>query len=254
MRPNHLIPTLAALCATAYADPIPDPVIVTDPSKIINSTTYDLGERLMTVQELTKEALPMPPPQPVIEHLTLTPRPAFRNQNRGFISLGARIYRRTNQPTRSLISYQILGQKEPITFWSSADWSMISGIENITAPDGKIWQLMCMPIIYEVDRPTNRQRLQALPVIPDMPAGKTSYQLISGNPTAEQMTPIDLYHAYYDSHHAELRAAQQARLIEQQRLAAENLANPPEKEDITVQYRILDPEEIVTPENTAKTP
>ena len=78
-----------------------------------------------------------------------------------------------------------------------------------------------------------------------MPAGRTTYQLISGNPTAEQMAPIALYHVYYDANLAELQAIQQARLLEQQRLAAEEKAHPKLPEDIVVQYRILAPEEIV---------
>lgn len=248
MKIDHLILTLAAICATAHADPVLNAAIVTDPSKIVDSSTYDLGDRLLTVQELTKEALPMPPPPPpVIEQPARPLRPTIRSQNRGFISVGAQIYKRTDQLTRSLISYQIIGQEHPITFWSSADWSLIASIGNLTAPDGKIWSLMCMPIIHNLDRPSSRRRLQVQPVIPEMLTGRTTYQLISGNPTAEQMAPIALYHDYYDGHLAELKAIQQASLLEQQRLAAEEKAHPKLPEDIVVQYRILAPEEIVTP-------
>lgn len=253
MKRTVLIPALSAICATAYADPMLDATIVTDPSKIVDSTTYDLGDRLLTVQELTKEALPMPPPPPpIIAQPTNTPRRNISTQNHGFINVGATIYRRANQPTRSFIRYHINGQTEAISFWSSADWSIIAGLGNLTAPDGKIWHLMCMPNVYDLDRQGFRQQMHA-PAIPEMPAGSTSYQVVSGIPTAEQMAPIALYHAYYDAHLSELLSAHQARIAEQQRLAVEAKANVPVPADIVVQFRVLEPDEIVTPPTTPQT-
>ena len=252
MKRTILIPTLTLVCASAYAEPTPEASIVTDPNKIVDSTTYDLGDRLLTVQELTKDALPVPPlPPPVITPALSGPRRTFKTQNHGFINVGAQIYKRANQPTRSLIRYQINGQAEAITFWSSADWSIIAGLGNLTAPDGKIWHLMCMPSVYDLDRKYFRQQMQA-PAIPEMPAGATTYQVVSGNPTAEQMAPIALYHAYYDAHSVELKTAYQARINEQQRLAAEAKANPKPPEDIVMQYRILEPAETIPPQNTSQ--
>ena len=57
---------------------------------------------------------------------------------------------------------------------------------------------------------------------------------------------------YYDANLPELQAAYQKQVEEQQHLAAEEKANPKVPEDITVQYRILDPEEIVTPATSEK--
>ncbi len=248
MKRSILISALTAVCATAYAAPATDAIIVTDPSKIVDSITYDLGDRLLTVQELTKDALPMPLPPPVITPAPTTPRRIVRpTQSHGFLNVGVHVYKRANQPTRSLIHYHTSGQAEAITFWSAADWSLIAGIGNLTAPDGKIWHLMCMPSIYDLDRKIFRQQMQP-PAIPEMPAGATTYQVVSGNPTAEQMAPIALFHAYYDAHLSELQTAYQARVVEQQRLAAEAKANPPVPEDIVVQYRVLEPAEIITPQ------
>ncbi len=249
---RYLISTFAALCATALAEPLPDAPIVTDPAKIIQSTTYDLGERLLTVQELTKEAMPMPPaPALVTKAPAPAVRPPFRFQRNASISLAADIYKRAIQPTRSLITYRLPAQQEIITFWSSADWSLVASIGKLTAANGTIWQLHCIPSVYDLNRKTFRQQVMKAPTIPDMPAGASTWQIVSGNPTPEQMAPIALFHDYYDAHLAELQANQQARLAEHQRLVADALANPPEKKDITVQYRILAPEEIITPVKTA---
>jgi hypothetical protein len=247
MKPS-LIATLAALCAPVSAEPATDAAIVTDPAKIIKSTVYDLGERLLTVQELTKEAMPMPQPIPqATVPAPTTLRPAFQSQKRATLNLSARIYKRANHPTRSFITYHIPGQQTPVTFWSSADWSLIAGIGNLTAPDGTVWQLMCMPSVIDVNRQMSRQVPQLVPDIPEMPAGETTCQIVTGNPTPEQMAPVALFHSHYDAHLPELQAAQQSRLAAQQRLANERLANPPDKQDITVQYRILAPDEIVGP-------
>jgi hypothetical protein len=251
---RNAISTLAVIIATALAEPAPELPIVTDPAKIIQSITYDLGERLLTVQELTKEALPMPPVLPPVVQAPATPyRSPFRLQRRASISVGAQIYKRGNQPTRSFLTYHLPGQQQSITFWSSADWSLIAAIGRLTASDGTIWDLFCMPCVFDQDRKTFRQQMMKMPSIPEMPAGASTWQIVSGNPTPEQMAPIDLYHAYYDAHLPELEAVQRTRLAEHQRLAAEALANPPEKKDITVQYRTLSPEEIVAPATTTAT-
>lgn len=196
MKPKYLIPTLAVLCTATHATKAQDAAIVTDPGKIVESTTYDLGDRLLTVQELTKEALPMPPAPPPVLSPASAPRPAFKSkQQRGFFSVGATIYRRSGQQSRTLVRYQPQGETEPVIFWSSADWSLIASIGNLTAPDGKIWQLMCMPFICDLDRRTALQR-QPAPAIPDFPAGASTSQIISGNPTPEQMVPVNLFLAY----------------------------------------------------------
>ena len=250
MKSKYLIPTLAVICAATHVTQAQDAAIVTDPGKIVESTTYDLGNRLLTVQELTKEALPMPPPPPPALPSASTPRLVLKSkQQRGFLSVGATIYRRTGLQARTLIHYRPQGETEPIIFWSSADWSLIAGIGSLTASDGKIWQLMCMPSIYDLGGRTVFQR-QPIPTIPDFPAGKSTYQIVSGNPTAEQMVPVNLFIAYYDAHLTELQASYQKRIDEQQRQAAEEKAHPKVPEDIVVQYRILAPEEIVTPEGS----
>lgn len=89
-------------------------------------------------------------------------------------------------------------------------------------------------------------------VIPEFPAGPSTIQIVSGNPTPEQLAPVKLFLAYYDAHLPELQAAYQTRIEEQKRLADEEKANPKVPEDIVVQFRLLSPEEIVPPATTPK--
>lgn len=252
MKPRHIIPALVA-CLSAHAAETAATAIITDPSKIVKSTTYDLGDRLLTVQEISKDALPMPPPPPPALPSASNPRLVFTSkQQRGFLSVGATIYRRSGHQSRTLVHYRPQGETEPVIFWSSADWSLIATISNLTAPDGKIWQLMCMPSIYDVDRRTALQR-QPAPTIPDFPAGPSTIKVVSGNPTPEQLAPVKLYLAYYDANLAELQAAYNSRVEEQKRLAAEEKAHPKNPEDIVVQFRVLAPEEIVPTATAPKT-
>ena len=250
MKSKYLIPTLAVISTATHLVNAQDATIVTDIGKIVESTTYDLGDRLLTVQELTKEGLPLLPPPPLSSPSTSTPPHRLKsNQQRGFFSVGATIYRRNGQPARTFVHYQPQGQAVPVIFWSSADWSLIAGIGSLTAPDGKIWQFMCMPTIYDLDRQTSFKR-QPTPTIPDFPTGTSTCQIVFGNPTPEQMVPVNLFLAHYDTHIIELQAAYQKRIEEQQRLAAGEKAHPKIPEDLVVQYRILAPEEIVPQEGS----
>ncbi len=252
MKTKHLIPMLALACANVHAD---EASIVTDPSKIIESTTYDLGDRLLTVQELTPDALSVPPlPPPVAPQPAQPPRPATQRVARAFIQIGGTTYRQEGQPARSLITYHPQGGSGPVTFWSSADWSLLAGVRELTDSSGKIWQQMCMITSVDLDRQNSRLQPRERPPIPSFPAGRATYQIISGTPAAGAMAPVQLFLSYYDDHLAELQAAFQQRAAEQARRVAEEKAHPPIPEDIFVQYRIMAPEEIVKPETTQTTP
>lgn len=252
MKPKHVVSALAAFCLTAYAAETANSVIITDPTKIVESTTYDLGDRLLTVQEIAKDALPMPP-APIPPAIRPEPAPNFvarPHREYGFLNLGGSVYRRSGQPARTLINYRPLGTDQSIIFWSSADWSLIVGVSNLPDSNGKIWQLMGMFSHYDLEQRVGSRRIVHFPSIPEFSAGPSTIQIVSGNPTPEQMAPVNLYLAHYDAHLTELQAAYQSRIEEQQRLAAEEKAHPKVPEDIVVQFRVLAPEEIVPTETT----
>lgn len=139
MKPKHIIPALAAFCLTAHAEETADSVLIADPSKIVESKTYDLGDRLLTVQEIAKDALPMPP-APIPPPVHPQPPPNFvarPHRELGFLSLGGNVYRRSGQPARTLINYYSQGSGQGISFWTSADWRLISGVGNLTDASGK---------------------------------------------------------------------------------------------------------------------
>ena len=162
------------------------------------------------------------------------------------------MYRRGGQPARTLINYRLPGDSQSVSFWSSADWSLIAGVSNLPDSNGKIWQLMGMFSHYDLEQRVGSKRIVHFPSIPDFPAGPSTFQIASGNPTPEQMAPVKLFHDYYDANLPTLQAAYQSKIEEQQRWAAEEKAHPTVPEDIVVQFRVLAPEEIVTPQTSDK--
>jgi hypothetical protein len=239
MKPRHIIPALAT-CFSAHAAETAANAIITDPSQIVDSTTHDLGDRLLTVQQVTENALPMPetlPPQ-VVQPTSAPASHLTPHQETGFFGVGATIYRRSGQPSRSLVQYRPQGSDQVVSFWSSADWSLIAPVSSLTDANGKNWMLMCMHSIQTEDDAT---------AIPNFPAGKSTIKVVSGDP--QLLAPVQLFLDYYDANLPELQAAYQARLEEQQRRAAEESEKP---KDIVVQYRTLAPEEIVPVGSTPK--
>jgi hypothetical protein len=229
------------VCLSVRAAETAATAIITDPSKIVTSATYNLGDRLLTVQEISKDALPMPP-APIRPAIQPETRPDFvvrAQRDYGLLNLGGSVYRRSGQPARTLINYRPQGSDQTIQFWTSADWRLISGVGTLTDASGKVWKLMGMFSSYV------REQHQDSFVIPEFPAGLSTIQIVSGNPTPEQMAPVKLYLAHYDANLPALQAAYQSRIEEQKRLAAEENAHPKVPEDIVVQFRVLAPEEIV---------
>ena len=210
----------------------------------------------MTVQEIAKDALPMPP-APVSPAVQPAPAPDSEvrpHREFGFLNIGGSVYCRDGQPARTLINYRIPSDNQNISFWTSADWRLITGVGGITDSSGKRWQLMGMFSSYDQGVRAFAARVKAT-AIPEFPAGKSTIQILSGNPTPEQLAPVKLFLAYYDANLPELQAAYNSRVEEQERRAAEEKAHPQVPEDIVVQYRILAPEEIVpaaTPNTAVK--
>ncbi|MEO5715558.1 MAG: hypothetical protein ABIT37_18920 [Luteolibacter sp.] len=244
--------------AVLYAQEATSPEIpAIDPAHIVQSTTYDLGERLMTVQEVTKDELPTPPPPspplpvpPFVEQRPDAPEVAEQG---GTLMMGGTVFLSKNGPPRTLITYRPQGSHTEITFWSSADWRLLTNAGPLVGTDGKTWDLMLMLSIQEIDSQTDPEELVQLAPIPNFPPGKATCQVIGGNPTAQMMAPIALFHAKYDADFQMLHADFLKREEEQKLREAEIKAHPPEKKDVVLRFRMLEPNEISkTPTSAAK--
>jgi hypothetical protein len=74
------------------------------------------------------------------------------------------------------------------------------------------------------------------PKIPDLPPGKATFQIISGNPSELTLTGIQSLHALYNNEYERLLTAHQGRERVRLQQEAELKANPPKPKDLVINY------------------
>ena len=121
---------------------------------------------------------------------------AFRakHSKNELIRIGATVYHLPDSTARTLITYWPNTDDQPVTLWSSADFSRLWGFASFVGSDGKTRSLMMTWGIQQID---HRQRLFAkfgklyiAPKIPELPIGKATFVIASENLTAEALTSI----------------------------------------------------------------
>ena len=74
------------------------------------------------------------------------------------------------------------------------------------------------------------------PQIPDFPAGKATFHIVSGNPGKQTLASIQSLHDLYNSEYDRLKTACEGRERAQREHEAELKANPPKPKDIILNY------------------
>lgn len=226
----------AAIAAEPASSGLPLPQI--DPANIVNSVTYDLGDRLLTVEQVNELALPTPPPMIVPVPTPHSPQvQAPQEAPMELVSMGATIYTGKTGPARTLVTYQVKGEAM-IEFWSSADWRLLANLGSFQSEDGRNWQFLLLPSVIDIGEADER------PSIPAFSGAEASFTIVQGEATPEQLVPIQSLHALYDRDHTSLLAAFTIREAARIQREAELNANPPVPKDIIIRSRMLTPEEI----------
>lgn len=228
----------------------PKPAFVVAAKDILDTQIHEQGGRKIIVQEINPIALPPPPmaappldkTDPVVQARIAAFRAKYpRNE---FIRIGASVYHLPNSTPRTLITYWPNTDDQPVTLWSSADFSLLWGFASFVGSDGKTRSLMMTWGIQHID---HRQRLLAkfgksytAPKIPELPPGKATFVVSSGNLTVEALASIQSLHDLYNNEHDRLLTAYQSR--EQASLAreAELRAHPPTPKDLILNYSLTD--------------
>ena len=223
----------------------PQPVFNVAAKDILSTTTHQQGGRSIIIRRINPIALP-PPPEPaaVLAESTLPEAPAELGvplPQWDFLFLGATVYRSNDSPPRTLVSYN-LGNKGEVSFWSSADFGLLSGFGEFAAANGQTYSLM-MAWGYEdidgsmADFQASHDRPCEAPVMPDFPDGKATFSVI-GDPPAdvEILIPIQALHDIYNNEIVRLKAAYEGRERARLQREADLKANPPRPKNITLNY------------------
>lgn len=211
-----------------------------------SSITYDLGDRLFTVQRVTEETIPIrpspPAPKPAAPSVPHVPTLAeiAEAKRYHFLNMGGMTYLTESGSVRSLITWYSGAQSQPLVFWSSIDWDLLRP-GNFTSPEGETYSLLLMLFpgypFKELHGGTDLQP----PEIPSFPSGAATYQIVSGAATPDMIATLNALHSIHDSQYQSLVTLRQQR--EEAWLAAAQLPQPP-PEDIVSQYREMTQEEL----------
>jgi hypothetical protein len=129
-----------------------------------------------------------------------------------------------------------------ITFWSSADFSLIAGgIGTFTDTAGLSHSIFMSWSTMDAERADKflavTGRIYQLPEILTFPEGKATFQFIGETqPAPETLTAIQSLHDLYNSEHQRLLTAYQGREQARKQQAAHLKANPSQPKDITLNY------------------
>ena len=165
---------------------------------VLSSTSREQGGRMITIQRINPIAIPPPPPPPPDPSLSADfDNAAFKariaeyranHPKSDMVMLGATVYRFTDSPPRTFVNYWPEGSGKSINFWSSADFSLISGIYSFVATDGETRSLFMMWSSMDVHRLADmfsaHGRKYVGPNIPAFPAGPATFTIV-GTPPAD---------------------------------------------------------------------
>jgi hypothetical protein len=240
-----------ALEAASETPAVPQQGLEVPPENILESkVVYREGQKF-TIQEIVPIDLPPIPAAPAPKPLTaeeLAARDARIAQAdpQRTLMLFCTVY----DGTRTLITWNSQGVTPMQTYkaWSNVNFHHFDSLRRFKK---NRTTYMLMFIVGDEDtaraaaRAARAGKTYSPPLIPELPADSATspgFQVIQGNPSAEELAPLFGLHEIYRENHSELIAEHQRLTLERAQKAAERLANPPDsKPDIIIQHWTIDP-------------
>ena len=159
--------------------------------------------------------------------------------------ISASVYRTGISQPRSLVRYWPGQSGESVTFWSAADFALISGIHTFVATDGSICNLL---MSWGNMDPTRTAALMAshgrqytppdIPVFPDGPATFTIVGTPPDDPSV--LAPIQALHDLYNREFWRLKTAYEGRELARIQREADLKAHPPQPKNLVVNFWTTD--------------
>lgn len=229
----------------------PKPTWTVPQQDVLSAKAYAEGGRTITVREIKPIPLPEPPPPrepsaPVQLSEEMQEKMAeFREKYAEYqlLFLGATMYRMEDGSVRSHVRIDGMKNREPIVFWSSADFSLLSGIGTITDKEGYQRAIMMSWGFRDIK---NEARIAARAaaagyeyhpaVVPELASGPASYLIEQGKPDEEATLIIDSLHEILNHDEAELKRAFAGRERARKEREAYLKANPPQPRNIVINH------------------
>lgn len=225
----------------------PKPEFIVQPKDILETKIHEQGGRKIIVQKITPIALPPPPPiaaapvdidNPAIQERVATVQAKYPDQELLFV--GASVFHAKDATVRSLVRIWPLGKGEPVTFWSSADFALLSGFASFVGSDGETHSLIMSWSTVEIDTMAGFIEKQGgeygISKAPELTAGKATFAVTSEKPAEAALTPIQALHDLYNNEHARLKTAYEGRERARIQHEAELKTHPPKPKDITINH------------------
>ena len=227
-----------AIQPTSSDAPAPEPErLKIDTEDILSyKVVYREGQKF-TIQEIVPIDLPPIPAAPAPKPLTaeeLAARDARIAQAdpQRTLMLFCTVY----DGTRTLITWNSQGVTPMQTYkaWSNVNFHHFDSLRRFNK-NSTTYMLMFMVGDEDTARAAARAaragKTYSPPLIPELPADSSAeprFQVIQGNPSADELAPLFGLHEIYRENHNELIAEHQRLTLERAQAAAERLANPPD--------------------------
>ncbi len=224
----------------------PKPEFIIPAKDILETTTHQQGGRTITVSKINPITLPEPfkavaPPdtsQPAVQERAAEITAKYPDQELLFI--GASIFHAQDSTVRSLVQISPMGGGDSVSFWSSADFALLSGFSSFIGSDGDAHSLVMSWSAEKIDSIAGfiekQGREYGIEKAPELPAGKATFAIISEKPTEATLASIQSLHDLYNNEHDRLEKAYHGRERARIQHEAELKANPPKPKDIVLNY------------------
>ncbi len=213
---------------------------------ILKTEIHQQGGRTITIQQIKPIALPapakpVPPPDPAVPDVQARIEEIqSAHPEQELLLIGATIFRTQDETFRSLVTLSPLGGGESVTFFSSADFALLSGFTSFIGTDGETHSLIMSwgneKIGTVGDLATYRGLDYGLTTVPELPTGKATFAVLSENPDAATLASIRSLHDLYNNEHDRLQIAYEGRERFRLQNEAKLKAHPPQPKDIVLNY------------------
>lgn len=219
------------------APPEPEkPGFVVPPQDILDSQSVPQGGRTITVRKIKPVDLPQRPQPPSPENPVIQQRMAAIEEQIPETSLlffGATVFRSDGGPARTLVSLQTEGNSGQVTFWSSADFALLSGFSSFAGTNDKTYGLI---MAWGSTSINQLEQGPDTPALPTFPAGNATFIIATPNPSPEALAAIQSLHDLYNNEHERLKTAFEGRERARLRQEADLKANPPQPKNLVLSH------------------